>query len=188
LAALTERAGSLRQPANKFSLFRVGLRSAPVGSRGPLLNRRLQVLKGDGRNRGDPRAVVAPDKPPDLEPEAERLWDQVVPELGRRRLLSRLDGVTLEALCTTSARWKRHDGGRGYAALTTALGRLARDAGLAPAARQRMTAPAVDRAELERSIFGTESCAAPRSRCPGGSGASVSIYSTAFTRGSAGWW
>jgi len=34
------------------------------------------------------------------------------------------------------------------------LGKLARDLGLAPAARQRMTAPASDPAELERSIFG----------------------------------
>ncbi len=42
--------------------------------------------------------MAAPDKPPDLEPEAERLWGAVVPELERLRLLSRLDGVTLEAL------------------------------------------------------------------------------------------
>jgi phage terminase small subunit len=43
-----------------------------------------------------------------------------------------------------------------YAPLTTVLGRLPRDVGLAPAARQRMTAPPVDRDELERSIFGTD--------------------------------
>jgi phage terminase small subunit len=55
----------------------------------------------------------------------------------------------------TYARWKRHDGGHGYAALTTVLGRLARDVGLAPAARQRMTEPVSDRDELERSIFDT---------------------------------
>jgi phage terminase small subunit len=79
-----------------------------------------------------------------------------VPKLERLRLLSRLDGVTLEALCTTDARWRRHDGGLGYAALTTVLGRLARHCSLAPAARQRMTAPASDRDELERSIFGTD--------------------------------
>lgn len=100
--------------------------------------------------------MAAPDKPAGLEPEAERLWDQVVLELERLRLLSRLDGVTLEALCVTYARWKRHDGGHGYAALTTVLGRLARDVGLAPAARQRMTAPASDTAELGRSNFGTD--------------------------------
>jgi phage terminase small subunit len=71
-----------------------------------LPDRRLAVLKGDGRNRGYPRAVVAaPDKPSDLEPEAERLWVAVVPELERLRL---------------------------------------------------MTAPPVDRDELERSIFGTD--------------------------------
>jgi phage terminase small subunit len=128
-----------------------------MGSRGPVADRRLQALKGDGRNRDYPRAVVAaPDKPPDLEPEAERLWDQVVPELERLRLLSRLDGVTLEALCVTYARWKRHDGGLGYPALTNVLAKLASDMGLAPAARQRMTAPVSDRDELERSIFGTD--------------------------------
>jgi phage terminase small subunit len=37
------------------------------------------------------------------------------------------------------------------------LAKLARDMGLAPAARQRLTAPASDRDELERSIFGTDS-------------------------------
>jgi phage terminase small subunit len=122
-----------------------------------LADRRLQVLKGDGRNRDFPRAVVAaPDKPPDLEPEAERLWDAIVPKLERLRLLSRLDAVTLEALCVTYARGKQHDGGLGYPALTNVLAKLARDMGLAPAARQRMTAPASDRTELERSIFGTD--------------------------------
>jgi phage terminase small subunit len=127
-----------------------------VGSRGPLRDRRLQVLKGDGRNRDFPRAVVAaPDKPPDLEPEAERLWDAVVPELERLRLLSRLDGVTLEALCVTYARWKRHDGGHGYAALTNVLGRLARDVGLAPAARQRMSAPEWTAAD-DAAVFSTD--------------------------------
>jgi phage terminase small subunit len=115
------------------------------------------VLKGDGRNRDFPRAVVAaPDKPPDLEPEAERLWDAIVPELEGLRLLSRLDGVTLEMLCVTYARWRQHDGGVGYPALTNVLAKLARDVGLAPAARQRMTAPASDPAELERSIFSTD--------------------------------
>jgi phage terminase small subunit len=58
-----------------------------------LPDRRLALLKSDGRNRGYPRAVpAAPDNPNDLEPEAERLWDAVVPELERLRLLSRLDG------------------------------------------------------------------------------------------------
>jgi phage terminase small subunit len=131
--------------------------SALMGSRGPLADRRLAVLKGDGRNRDFPRAVVAaPDKPPDLEPAAERLWDAVVPELERLRLLSWLDGVTLEALCVTYARWKRHDGGLGYPALTNVLAKLARDCGLAPAARQRLAAPASDRDEAERSIFGLD--------------------------------
>jgi phage terminase small subunit len=126
----------------------------PMGSRGPLADRRLLVLKGDGRNRDYPRAVVAaPDKPPDLEPEAERLWDAIVPELERLRLVSRLDGDTLEASCATYARWKRHDGGHGYAALTKLLAKLARDVGLAPAARQRMAAPRSDPGE-ERAVFG----------------------------------
>ena len=78
--------------------------------------------------------MAAPDKPPDLEPEAERLWDAVVPELERLRLVSRLDGVTL-------------------AALRSVLAKLARDVGLAPAARQRMAAPASDPGE-EHAVFG----------------------------------
>jgi phage terminase small subunit len=125
-----------------------------VGSRGPIPDRRQQELKGDSRNRDYPCAVVAaPPKPPDLEPEAERLWDVIVPELERLRLVSRLDGVTLEALCATYARWKRHDGGHGYAALTNVLAKLAREVGLAPAARRRMAAPASDPGE-ERAVFG----------------------------------
>ncbi len=100
--------------------------------------------------------MAAPDKPADLEPEAERLWDAICPELERMRLLSRLDGVTLEMLCRTYALWRQHDGSTGYPALTTVLAKLARDCGLAPAARQRMAAPEVDRDELERSIFGTD--------------------------------
>jgi hypothetical protein len=102
--AIGERAGSPRQPrtssvagvalrwkSRTTFIARVGLRSAPMGSRGPVPDRRLQVLKGDGRNRDFPRAVVAvaaPDKPPYPEPEAERLWDAIVPELERLRLLS----------------------------------------------------------------------------------------------------
>ena len=125
-----------------------------MGSRGPVADRRLQALKGDGRNRDCPKAVVAaPDKPPGLEPEAERLWDAIVPELERIRLVSRLDGVTLEALCATYARWKRHDGGHGYTALTNVLAKLARDVWLAPAARQRMAAPGSDPGE-ERAVSG----------------------------------
>lgn len=76
--------------------------------------------------------VATPDKPPHPEPEAERLWDAIVPELERLRLVPRLDGVTLELLCTTYTRWRQHDGGLGYPALTNVLANLARDVGLAP--------------------------------------------------------
>jgi phage terminase small subunit len=55
----------------------------------------------------------------------------------------------------TYARCKRHDGGHGYAALTAVLGRLARDVGLAPAARQRMTAPERTAAD-DAAIFSTD--------------------------------
>jgi hypothetical protein len=71
----------------------------------------------------------------------------------RLRLVSPLDGVTLEALCATYARWKRHDGSHGYAALTNVLAELARDVGLAPAASQRMAAPASDPGE-KHAVFG----------------------------------
>jgi phage terminase small subunit len=130
-----------------------------MGSHGPVPDRRLQALKGEGRSRDYPRAVVtAPPKPPDLEPDAERSWDVIVPELERLRLVSRLDGCTMEALCATYARWKRHNGGHGYAALTNVLAKLARDVGLGPAARQRMAARASDpggeRAVFERAVFG----------------------------------
>jgi phage terminase small subunit len=94
-----------------------------------------------------------PAKPPGLEPEAERLWDVIVPELERMRLVSRLHRVTLETLCATYARWQRHDGGHGYAALTYVLAKFARDVGLAPAARQRMAAPESDPGE-EHAVFG----------------------------------
>jgi hypothetical protein len=101
-----------------------------MGSHGPVPDRRLQALKGEGRSRDYPRAVVtAPPKPPDLEPDAERLRDVIVPELERLRLVSRLDGFTMEALGATYARWKRHNGGHGYAALTNVLAKLGRDVG-----------------------------------------------------------
>jgi hypothetical protein len=55
-----------------------------VGSRGPLPDRRLAVLKGDGRVRDFSRAVTAaPDKPDHLGEVAAKVWDDVGPELER---------------------------------------------------------------------------------------------------------
>jgi phage terminase small subunit len=68
-------------------------------------------------------------------------------------VLSRLDGGMLETSCRTYELWLAHDGGRGYPALTSVLGKLARDLGLAPGVRQRMERPAPDPAE-EAAIFG----------------------------------
>jgi phage terminase small subunit len=137
-----------------FRKIRIGL----VGRRGPLPKPHLQALKGDRRSAAShPRPVAAePPKPEDLGPVASKTWDAVVPELVRLGLVGRLDGPMVELFCTSFERWRAHPGGPGYASLTAAVAHAARDLGLGSGARQRMTAPAADRDELDRSIFSTD--------------------------------
>lgn len=48
----------------------------------------------------------APDKPADLAPDAEYLWDLVVEHWYTLDLLKPLDGPSLQVACETYARWK----------------------------------------------------------------------------------
>jgi hypothetical protein len=118
----------------------------------------VQALKGDLRAVADhPRPVVAePPKPEGLGPVASEVWDQIVPELVRLKMVGRLDGPVVELFCTSFERWREHPGGPGYASLTSTVAHAARGLGLGAGARLRAEAPASDRAELERSIFGTD--------------------------------
>ena len=103
-----------------------------MGRRGPLPNRRVQALKGDLRAVADhPRPVVAePPKPEGLGPVASEVWDQIVPELVRMRMVGRLDGSEVELFCTSFERWREHPGGPGYASLTSTVAHAARGLGL----------------------------------------------------------
>ena len=129
-----------------------------MGRRGPLPNRRVQALKGDLRAVADhPRPVVAePPKPEGLGPVASEVWDQIVPELVRLKMVGRLDGPVVELFCTSFERWREHPGGPGYASLTSTVAHAARGLGLGAGARLRAEAPESDRDELEPSIFGTD--------------------------------
>jgi Phage terminase, small subunit len=90
-----------------------------------------------------------------LGPVASDVWDQIVPELVRLKMVGRLDGPVVELFCTSFERWREHPGGPGYASLTSTVAHAARGLGLGAGARLRAAAPAVDPAEVER-IFGTE--------------------------------
>jgi Phage terminase, small subunit len=118
----------------------------------------VQSLKGDLRAVADhPRAVVAePPKPEGLGPVASEVWDQIVPELVRLRMVGRLDGSVVELFCTSFERWREHPGGPGYASLTSTVAHAARGLGLGAGARLRAEAPESGRDELERAIFGTD--------------------------------
>ena len=85
---------------------------------------------------------------------ASEVWDQIVPELVRLRMVGRLDGPVVELFCTSFERWREHPGGPGYASSTVA--HAARGLGLGAGARLRAEAPESDRDELERAIFGTD--------------------------------
>lgn len=126
-----------------------------MGERGPLPTPpHLKLHKGQGRRqqRHPQPVVAAPDKPPHLGEVASKLWDDVVPELERMRMLSKLDGVVLELFVTTYERWLAHDGDRGYPALTACVTKLARELGLSPAQRLRLPAP--ERDDVVADVFG----------------------------------
>lgn len=48
----------------------------------------------------------APEKPEELSPDAEWLWDRVIEQMSTVGLLKPIDGAALEALCETFARWR----------------------------------------------------------------------------------
>ena len=98
----------------------------------------------------------APPKPEGLGPVASEVWDQIVPELVRLRMVGRLDGPVVELFCTSFERWREHPGGPGYASSTSTVAHAARGLGLGAGARLRVEAPESDRDELERAIFGTD--------------------------------
>ena len=76
-----------------------------MGRRGPLPNRRAQALKGDLRAVADhPRPVVAePPKPEGLGPVASEVWDQIVPELVRLKMVAGWTGRWLSCSAPASS-------------------------------------------------------------------------------------
>ncbi len=59
---------------------------------------------------------VAPEKPSDLDPVAESMWDDVVKDLMKLDLLKELDGKALRGMCEAYSRWaiavekRKHNG------------------------------------------------------------------------------
>jgi len=133
------------------------LGSGLVGRRGPLPNNHRQALKGDLRAVADhPRPVVAePPKPAGLGRVASEVWDQIVPELVRLKMVGRLDGPVVELFCTSFEWWREHPGGPGYASLTSTVAHAARGLGLGAGARLRAEAPESDPVEVA-TIVGTD--------------------------------
>jgi phage terminase small subunit len=89
-----------------------------------------------------------------LGPVASEVWDQIVPELVRLRMVGRLDGRVVELFCTSFERWREHPGGPGYASLTSTVAHAARGLGLGAGARLRAEASESDPDEV--AIFGTD--------------------------------
>lgn len=72
-----------------------------------------EILKRRGSWRGNSRPSepkpqkTAPPKPRRLTKEQSAVWKQLVPELERLGVLSRIDGNALERYCTLWIRWRR---------------------------------------------------------------------------------
>lgn len=84
-----------------------GRKAAPPGLR-------LLQGKGNGRDSGN-RKVEEPlkfdrtaqlEKPADMSPDAEWLWDRVIDQVGGMGLLKPIDAASLEVMCETFARWR----------------------------------------------------------------------------------
>jgi P27 family predicted phage terminase small subunit len=139
-----------------------------MGERGPLpkSDNVLQMRGTKDRKRPSrPKAVPAiPARAAWLEKEAKAEWDRITPELERMGLLAQLDRAVLHAYCETWAKWvavsksvtadvsedPKHPGRGGvrksplwsvYLSLSKDLIAHARELGLTPAARGRMTVP-----------------------------------------------
>jgi P27 family predicted phage terminase small subunit len=113
----------------------------------------------------------APASPPWLSREAKAEWRRIVPELERLSLLSTLDRAVLADWCSTWGHWvevsrlldtsaatapdpthpdrpsgglRRHPLWSVYVSLSSQLSSLAKELGLSPAARARMTVPEIE--------------------------------------------
>lgn len=83
-----------------------------MGTRGPaptpteILKRRGSWRAGS--RKGEPKPErSAPTKPRKLTKEQAAVWKQLVPELDRLGVLSRIDGNALERYCVLWVRWRR---------------------------------------------------------------------------------
>ena len=82
-----------------------------MGERGPRPTPSSMLrLRGSCRadlNADEPQPTSgAPAKPEDLEPLASAVWDHMVVELSKMRVLTVADGYALEMLCRTWAKWQ----------------------------------------------------------------------------------
>ena len=145
-----------------------------MGQRGPLPQpdnvRQLRGNPGKRKPPARPKAVVAvPARATWLEKEAKAEWDRITPELERMGLLAKIDRAVLHAYCTTWAKWVAvsqavdtdlHEDpshpNRGavrkspfwslYLSLSKELVSAAKELGLTPSSRGRITIPERDEA------------------------------------------
>jgi P27 family predicted phage terminase small subunit len=84
-----------------------GRKAAPPGLR-------LLQGRGDGKDSAGRKIPETPkfdrtaklEKPADLSPDAEWLWDRVIDQVGGMGLLKPIDAASLEVMCETFARWR----------------------------------------------------------------------------------
>lgn len=123
----------------------------------------------------------SPEKPPWLDPEASRAWDELEALLAERRVLSRCDGPALAVLCSTWSGWRKAAealardgaatrtiaGGTKPSAELQAVDRLGkqllgllREFGLSPASRHMATPiVSIDRDPLDELLEGRRAVA-----------------------------
>lgn len=93
----------------------MGASTAAQGRRGK--HPTLKLLEDTGRKPGfdaagrpieepPPFSRKLPDKPDNLSPDAEWMWDRVVDQMASVGVLKPLDGPALEVICETFARWR----------------------------------------------------------------------------------
>jgi P27 family predicted phage terminase small subunit len=129
----------------------------------------VRALRGNPGKRkppSRPKAVVAqPSKPTDLKGEGLAEWNRVTPELERMGLLSRIDRGALLLYCASFGLWhetwrrimadgpvtederklpRKHPLWQVYRDSAALVASLAKDLGLTPASRGRMTVPEKD--------------------------------------------
>lgn len=94
--AATANAGGAKMPP--------GLRI--VGGQGIRKDGRPTDSGGRPIDPGPAFVRAAPEKPVELSPDADWLWDRVVDQMMTVGLLKPIDAAALEALCETFARWR----------------------------------------------------------------------------------